>query len=36
MISPLWTTFDGDGGQTKGMENADWPNEYYTGSFYDI
>lgn len=29
----LWTTFDGDGGQTKGMENADWPNEYYTGSF---
>ncbi len=29
----LWTTFDGDGGQTKGMEGFDWPNESYTGSF---
>ncbi len=28
-----WTTFDGDGGQTWGMEGVDWTNEYYTGSY---
>jgi hypothetical protein len=28
-----WTTFDGEGGQTWGMEGVDWPNEYYTGSY---
>jgi hypothetical protein len=28
-----WTTFDGDGGQTWGMEEVDWLNEYYTGSY---
>ncbi len=27
-----WTTFDGEGGQTWGMDGVDWPNEYYTGS----
>jgi hypothetical protein len=30
---PPWTTFDGDGGQTWGMEGVDWLNEYYTGSY---
>jgi hypothetical protein len=30
---PPWTTFDGDGGQTWGMEGYDWPNAYYVGSF---
>ncbi|MCU0850413.1 MAG: choice-of-anchor J domain-containing protein [Candidatus Thermoplasmatota archaeon] len=30
---PPWTTFDGEGGQTWGMEGVDWPNEYYTGSY---
>ncbi len=28
-----WTTFDGEGGQTWGMEGVDWLNEYYTGSY---
>ncbi len=28
-----WSTLDADCGQTKGMEEIDWPNEYYTGSF---
>ncbi|HIG99067.1 MAG TPA: hypothetical protein HA258_00660 [Thermoplasmata archaeon] len=30
---PPWTTFDGDGGSTWGMEGYDWPNAYYVGSF---
>lgn len=30
---PPWSTYDGDGGQTKGIEGTDWPNEHYTGCF---
>jgi len=30
---PPWTTYDGDGGSTWGMEGYDWPNAYYIGSF---
>jgi hypothetical protein len=30
---PPWTTYDGDGGSTWGMQGYDWPNAYYTGSF---
>ncbi|DAC72882.1 MAG TPA: hypothetical protein DSN98_03150 [Thermoplasmata archaeon] len=28
-----WTTFDGDGGTTWGMQGYTWPNAYYVGSF---
>jgi hypothetical protein len=30
---PPWTTYDGDGGQTWGVEDYDWPNVNYVGSF---
>ncbi len=30
---PPWTTYDGDGGSTWGMEGYEWPNAYYVGSF---
>jgi len=30
---PPWDTYDGDGGQTWGMEGYTWPNVNYIGSF---
>ncbi len=30
---PPWTTFDGDGGQTWGMQGYTWTNISYVGSF---
>ena len=30
---PPWTTFDGDGGQTWGINGYTWPNINYIGSF---
>ncbi len=30
---PPWTTLDLDGGSTWGMQEYDWPNAYYVGSF---
>jgi len=30
---PPWTTYDGDGGSTWGMEGYTWPNVWYVGSF---
>ncbi|MEM4258906.1 MAG: choice-of-anchor J domain-containing protein [Candidatus Thermoplasmatota archaeon] len=30
---PPWTTYDGDGGQTWGMQGVTWPNAGYVGAF---
>ena len=30
---PPWTTYDGDGSSTWGMEGYEWPNVYYEGAF---
>jgi len=30
---PPWTTYDGDGGQTWGVDGVTWPNTNYIGSF---